>query len=119
MNGRAKSSGWFDVENSVKFAEATYWDGDHFISRETGSRWDHQELFRTSHGNWVLHSWSAYESVRNRFRCICESEAIQWLTRNDRRATDKSEVTYAPIALHSSTKHGRAPVSTCVLKDGT
>ena len=83
MNRRAKSSGWFDAENSVRFAEATYWDGDHFISRETGSRWDHQELFRTSHGNWVLHSWSAYESVRNRFRCICESEAIQWLTRND------------------------------------
>lgn len=46
--------GWFTREKATTYGEDTEWDGDNHISKATGSQWDHETLYRTAGGRWVL-----------------------------------------------------------------
>jgi len=74
--------GWFDRAKAEKFEEATRWDGNNHISIATGSQWDHEALYRTAGGRWVLHGWSQWEGRPERYRFISADEAREWLLLN-------------------------------------
>jgi len=74
--------GWFDRAKAEEFAEATRWDGSNHISLATGSQWDHQELYHTAGGRWVLHSWSQWQGRPERYRFVDDDAAREWLLAN-------------------------------------
>jgi hypothetical protein len=77
------SNSWFDETKATKYLEDTYWNGRNKISVNTGSQWDHQWLYRTEGGKWVLNSWSNYQGSPETFVLISEEEAALWLAKNN------------------------------------
>ena len=75
--------GWFSPDSATAFEEATRWDGSNHISIPTGSQWNHELLYRTSGGRWVLHSWSQWQGSQPAYRFIGEDAAREWLLAND------------------------------------
>jgi hypothetical protein len=75
--------GWFDRAKAEKFEEATRWDGNNHISIATGSQYDHEILYRTAGGRWVLHSWSQWEGRPERYQFTNADEAREWLLLNE------------------------------------
>ena len=74
--------GWFDEAKAEEFKEATRWDGSNHISIATGSQWDHQALYRTAGGRWVLHRWSQWQGRPETYQFVTEKEAETWLLAN-------------------------------------
>jgi hypothetical protein len=74
---------WFDLDAAEKFEEATFWDGNNRRSKATNTPWDHEELYRTASGRWVLHWWSQWQGTVDRWEEISEAEAAAWLVRNE------------------------------------
>lgn len=80
-------SGWFDLDLAQRFVEKTFHDGSNNISANTGSQWDHQQLFRTAKGRYVLHCWSDFEGTRESWQAIDDTDAHKWLIRNEHFAS--------------------------------
>lgn len=76
---------WFNPEAAEQFAEDTRWNGNNHISVPTGSQWEHERLYRTSKGRWVLHSWSQWQGSMPRYEIVSDDTAQQWLIDNDHR----------------------------------
>lgn len=76
------TGGWIDVHKATDFQEATYWNGSNLISRATGSQWDHEALYRSVKGRWVLCCWSQREGTPEGWTEIDHDQAAQWLVRN-------------------------------------
>lgn len=74
---------WFDPQAAERFDEATYWDGRNHISKATGSQFDHEALFRTAGGRWVLHSWSQWQGSREVFVELTLRDAARWFAKNE------------------------------------
>jgi hypothetical protein len=70
---------WFDDEKAVKFSENTWWNGHNHISSATGSQWEHEALYHTKTGSWVLNTWSQRQGSGETYEVISEQMAIQWL----------------------------------------
>lgn len=77
------SNTWFDADRGEKFEEDTNWDGSNHISVATGSQWEHEVLYRTASGKFVLHEWSNWHGTPDRYTTISEKSAYDWLVRND------------------------------------
>lgn len=75
--------GWFDYDKAEKIHEDTEWDGRNHISVATGSQWDHEMLLRTAQGRWVLETYSNRQGVMNTCRFVSDTEAREWLLRNN------------------------------------
>lgn len=73
---------WFALESARAFAEAREFDGRNMISLATGSQWDHETLYRTKGGRWVLNHWSQWQGSRETYAEISDEEAAAWLVRN-------------------------------------
>jgi len=74
---------WFNPDAAQKWEEATRWDGSNHISLATGSQWNHEILYRTASGAWVLHWWSQWQGSAPSYRDISAKEAAAWLVRCD------------------------------------
>ena len=75
--------GWFDAEKATRFQENTRWDGSNHISKSTGSQWEHQDLYRTKSGKWVLNSWSDYQGSSEEYLLVNDTEAGEWFMRHE------------------------------------
>lgn len=91
------SGRWFDDSAAVRFAEAKRFDGHNHISVPTGSQWDHETLYYTRGGRWVLSSWSQWQGSTERYEQIDESDAIRWLSVNECWGDEAIDVLPAPI----------------------
>jgi hypothetical protein len=76
------SGRWFDPAKCTRWDEGTRWDGRNHVSLATGSQWDHEELFRTPAGRWIIHWWSQWEGSTPSYREIEPAEAAEWLIAN-------------------------------------
>lgn len=74
--------GWFDASKAIFFEEDERWDGQNYISVATGSQWDHERLYRTAGGSWILHWRSQWQGTRPSWTEISADEAARWLVRN-------------------------------------
>lgn len=70
---------WFETSSAECFAEDTRWDGNNHISVATGSQWEHEELYLTRGGAWILHSWSQWQGSRSHYTEISADTARRWL----------------------------------------
>lgn len=70
---------WFDKDRAEQFNESTTWNGSNFISNATGSQWDHETLFRSASGRYILHTYSQWQGRPETYREIPEEEAVAWL----------------------------------------
>lgn len=84
------SGAWFDADTAVKFSEATYWDGHNRVSRECG-KWEHEALYWTAKGGWVLDHWSQMEGTPEMYVSMSQDAAIAWLSRNGCWDSDQFE----------------------------
>lgn len=71
--------GWFDADAAEKFEEDTWFDGSNRISKATGSQFEHEALYRTKGGRWVLDKWSQWQGSRETYEFISDDEAREWL----------------------------------------
>jgi hypothetical protein len=71
--------GWFDIDAAEKFREDTEWDGNNHISKATGSQWNHETLYRTKGGRWVLNKWSQWQGSHETWEFVSDVEAREWL----------------------------------------
>lgn len=73
---------WFDLDAAEHFEESTFWDGRNRCSRVTGSQWEHETLYRTRGGRWVLNRSSQWEGARDSWVEIDDDAAALWFMRN-------------------------------------
>jgi len=78
------SSGrWFNATKAREYPENNWWDGNNHISTATGNPWDHQSLYHTASGAWVLNSWSQWQNKPETYDFVDEGSAYEWLLAND------------------------------------
>ena len=80
---RLNCGGWFNRASADSFEESTRWNGNNHISVNTGSQWDHEQLYKTAKGKWVLHSWSQWQGSTESWQVIGEHQAYAWLLNNE------------------------------------
>ena len=80
--------GWFNPDAAQKFIEETRFDGRNRISVPTGSQWEHEALYCTRRGVYVLNSWSQWQGSRERWTRVSTVRAADWLTANGYAAAD-------------------------------
>lgn len=83
INEDNRIEGWFDLDTALRFSEDTRWNGNNYISISTGSQWDHEELYRTKGGRWVLHTWSQWQGSVEYWEFITAAQAKNWLLLNN------------------------------------
>jgi hypothetical protein len=89
MNRQSIGNGqWFDLDSAHEWEEDTYWNGSNHISSATGSQWDHQTLYRSKKGKYILFSWSQRQGVPEVWSIISDEEAARWLTDNKKDFPD-------------------------------
>jgi len=93
------SGRWFDRAKAKVFEEGDRWNGSNFISLATGSQWDHEALFRTAGGRWVLQSWSQYQGSPESWGEIGDIEAAAWLVRNKHEPHEACAEEYASLEI--------------------
>jgi hypothetical protein len=78
-----ETGGWFDLEKSTKFKEGTNWDGRNHISKSTGSQFEHQWLYRTKNGKWIINEWSQWQGTTESFIEVADEYAANWFIKNE------------------------------------
>ena len=73
---------WFNQDKATVIRENHRFDGRNQISLATGSQWDHEALYLTAKGRWVLNRWSDYQGSSESYQFIATEEAYQWLLVN-------------------------------------
>ena len=81
INNRPGS--WFDLDVAEKFREDSYFNGNNFISKSTGSQWEHEILFITKSGRYILNSWSQWQGSIETYNEISKEEASLWFIKNE------------------------------------
>ena len=95
-----EDGGWFDVDSATLVDEDTIWDGHNQISRATGTQWDHECLYITRRGLFVLRRWSQWEGSGETYQAVSQIDATEWLIRN---GVDESSLPGAARELVSLT----------------
>lgn len=75
-------AGWFNPDSSAEYKEDTEWDGNNHISVNAVGPYGHQILYRTKGGRWVLHFWSQWQGVSEKYEFVNDATAKDWLLRN-------------------------------------
>ena len=75
--------GWFNTDSATLYHEATRWDGNNNVSVNPVGQHEHQALYRTKGGRWVLNNWSQYQGVEETYEFIDDATAKDWLLRNE------------------------------------
>ena len=87
--------GWINLETAKKYTEERDFDGRNMISVNTHSQWEHECLYQSAGGAYVLHSWSQYQGSHDTWQRLSLTEAVAWLVRNDYEPATKDEETIA------------------------
>jgi hypothetical protein len=77
------SGRWFNADAAQAWEESTYWDGHNYISHATGSQWEHERMYKTKGGVYVLHSWSQWQGTGpGSYEQISADDAARWLSKH-------------------------------------
>src|SRR4030065_2146195 len=90
---------WFDIEASKEFKEDTWWNGNNHISTATGSQWEHESLYRTASGKWILNHWSQMQGSVKTWYEISNDGAARWLVKNHEDPHDACAAEYAALEV--------------------
>ena len=73
----------FDSEKAECFKEEAYHDGKNWISKATGSQWDHEAIFITKGGIFILNHWSQYQGSKETYEAISKEQAAAWFAKQE------------------------------------
>lgn len=90
---------WFDIEAAEVFKEDTWFNGNNHISCATGSQWEHEALYRTKSGKWILNHWSNYQGSAETWEEIDDEVAAKWLVVNHEEPHPACAAEYAALEL--------------------
>lgn len=68
---------------TASYEEAADFNGSNWISRATGSQWEHQKLHRSRKGRYYLEHWSNWQGSKPSAELIDNEAAARWLLLND------------------------------------
>jgi hypothetical protein len=69
-----------DTRNATaSWQEKEDWDGRNFISRATGSQWEHQTLYRSRKGRYYIEHTSQWQGSRPYAEWVSPQAAAEWL----------------------------------------
>ena len=72
---------WFDADKAECYKEDSYHDGSNWISKATGSQWEHEAVYITKSGKFILHHWSNYQGVPDSYEIISKEDAAAWFAK--------------------------------------
>lgn len=72
----------FSIKAAKRYGSDYEWDGRNQISKATGKRFEHETLYHTAHGRWVLRKQCDWQGVPDKWEEISEEQAMRWLRRN-------------------------------------
>lgn len=93
------SGRWFSTETAELFTEATYWDGHNTISKATGSQWEHEALYRTAGGRFILNRWSDYQGTVATYKEIDNAAAAKWFSINEHEPHQQCEQEFKDLEI--------------------
>lgn len=70
---------WFETKRAKSWDENTRWNGNNHVSCATGTQWDHERLWRTGKGVYVLHHWSQWQGSGESWTIVDDHTAHTWL----------------------------------------
>lgn len=73
--------GWFDLDTAQSWDETTTYNGNNHVSDATGSQWEHETLYRSDKGAWILEHTSQWQGRLPTWRRVDPAEAAEWLIR--------------------------------------
>jgi len=73
---------WFDADKAIAIKESSYWNGRNNISKVTGSEFEHEGLYITKSGKYILNHWSQWQGTAETYEVINQREAADWLLQN-------------------------------------
>jgi len=68
---------------SAEWEEAIDWNGQNFVSRATGSKWEHETLYRSSKGRYYIERTSQRQGSSPYAELVTNKRAAAWLLAND------------------------------------
>lgn len=77
------SGQWFDSEKAECFKENTYWNGSNHISKATNSQFEHEAIYITKTGKFILNHWSQWQGSIETYKAIGKEEAARWFCKQD------------------------------------
>ena len=78
-----KTGRFFDDKKADLYKEDEKHDGHNFISEATGSQWEHEAIYCTKGGVYVLNHYSQYQGSRETYEIISKEEAAGWFVKNN------------------------------------
>jgi hypothetical protein len=69
------------------------------ISLATGTQWDHEILYRTKSGKWILYAWSQWQGSGESYEEISDKQAAAWLVRNEHKPHEACEREFAALEV--------------------
>ena len=67
---------------SAEWEEAIDWNGRNFVSRPTGSQWEHETLYRSSKGRYYVERTSLRQGSSPYAELLTSERAAAWLLAN-------------------------------------
>lgn len=71
---------WFDADKAEVYNEKKEWDGRNHISLATNSQFEHECIYVTKGGRFILRHSSDYQGRRSTYEIIDEHKAAAWFT---------------------------------------
>jgi len=87
-----QSGQWFDSEKSEIYKENTYHDGKNWISKATGSQWEHEAVHVTKGGKFILNHWSNFQGSTETYEEITKEQAAEWFAKQDMQDNEIPDV---------------------------
>lgn len=75
------SGQWFDAEKAEMYKEDTFHDGKNWISKATGSQWEHEAIYVTKSGKFILNHWSDFQGSHESYEVISKEDAAAWFAK--------------------------------------
>ena len=69
---------------SAQWDEAANWNGNNWISVNTGSQWSHECLYRSRKGRYYIKYQSAWQGSTPHAEWVTDVEAARWLLLNEK-----------------------------------
>lgn len=82
---------WFDLSRATLWEEGCWFNGHNYISIATRSQWEHEALYCSRGGVWVVRKWSDWQGSAEAWTTISADGASAWLVRNKHRLPPRLE----------------------------
>lgn len=72
---------WFDEDKAEVYNGVAFHDGRNWISKATGSQWEHESIYVTKSGKFILNHYSNLQGSRETYELISKEDAAAWFAK--------------------------------------